>query len=370
MEKNKKPAGKAAQPKPATPPASAPSPAPARPAQSKSTGNKTLLLLGAVIAPLMLLGALAIWLLSRPGTPAVILPAAPASIFTGTVGSVDDCRKQPPFTQKLGFGRSTLLSTAERTVKGLILIEPGQNGQSPRTYQHPSWTMGGYLGPNTFDANGNLYVAPSPRVSLSENPPEKQNTIYKVDGETGEMTVYMTLPVAMPITLRNPYGVMGLTYDCDTNSLYASSVAGSTRNDMVGRVYKIDVNMGDITSRLDNLDAIGVSVFNTPQGKRLYMGSARTQDVLSVALTPQGGFAGQPQVEFSLAGLGPDGNDKARKISFDKANNMLVNGTKFGYNLAPPAAQQRPMTYRYRYDASSNGWTYVDSSAGAGSLVN
>jgi hypothetical protein len=263
-----------------------------------------------------------------------------------------------------------MLSTAERTVKGLILIEPGQDGQSSRTYQHPSWTLGGYLGPNTFDAKGNLYVAPSPRVSLSENPPEKQNTIYKVDGETGVMTTFITLPAALPVTLRNPYGVMGLTYDCETQSLYASSVAGSTRNDMVGRVYKIDVNTGQVTSQLDNIDGIGVGVFNTAQGKRLYIGSARTQDVLSVVLTPQGDFAGAPRVEFSLANLGPDGNDKARKISFDKASNMLVNGTKFNYNLAPPPAQQRPMTYRFRFDPASTGWIYADASAGPGSLVN
>jgi hypothetical protein len=324
----------------------------------------------AVLVPLVLLGALGIWLLSRPNAVAPSTPATPAaSVFTGTVGSVDDCRTLPPFVERLGFSRSTLLSTAERTVMGLILIEPGQGSQVPRTYQHPSWTMAGYLGPNAFDAKGNLYVAPSPRVSLGDNPPEKQNTIYKVDGETGVMTPFVTLPAAAPITLRNPYGVMGLAYDCETNSLYASSVAGSTRNDMAGRIYKIDVNTGEVASQLDNLDAIGVGVFNTTQGKRLYLGSARTQDILSVALTSQGDFAGAPVVEFSLAGLGPDGNDKARKISFDKANNMLVNGTKFNYNLAPPPAQQRPVTYRYRYDPATGGWSHIDASPGMGSLI-
>jgi hypothetical protein len=365
MAKKKRNQSKAAA-KPAPPPASTPSPAPPKAASN----NKTLMLIAAVIVPLVLLGALAIGLLSQAGNSTTATPAPAASVFTGTVGSVDGCRALPPFVERLGFSRSTLLSTAERTVKGLILVEPAQDGQAPRTYQHPSWTMGGYLGANAFDAKGNLYVAPSPRVSLSENPPEKQNTIYRVDGQTGEMTVFITLPAALPITLNNPYGVMGLAYDCETNSLYASSVAGSTRGEMVGRVFRVDVNAGQVASQLDNLDAIGVSVFNTAGGKRLYLGSARTQDVLSVALTPQGDFAGAPVVEFSLAGLGPDGNDKARKISFDKANNMLVNGTKFNYNLAPPPAQQRPMTYRYRYDPSTQGWGLIDSNAAPGSLVN
>lgn len=377
MAKKKKKPGSAASPKPATlqsPVTPAPQAAPAaKPTtqSSQSSNKKIIMIMAAVIAPLILIGAGVIWLLSQNNAPAASVPSTPTEApFTGKVGSVTDCRIQPPFTQKLGFGRTTLLSTAERTVKGLILIEPAPNGGQPRTYQDPSWTMGGYLGANAFDQNGNLYVAPSPRVNLIDNPPEKQNMIYKVDGETGKMTTFITLPAALPITLRNPYGVMGLTYDCETGSLYASSVAGSTRNDMVGRVYKIDVNTGRVTSQLDNFDGIGVGVFNTAQGKRLYIGSARTQDVLSVALTPQGDIAGMPRIEFSLANLGPDGNDKARKISFDKANNMLVNGTKFNYNLAPPAAQQRPMTYRYVYDAATQGWTYADSSAGPGSLVN
>lgn len=324
----------------------------------------------AVLVPLLLLGALAIWLLLRSSAPATTVPAATAVVFSGKAGSVDACRIQPPFTQKLGFGRNTMLSTAERTMKGLVLVEPAQNNAAPRTYQHPTWTMAGYLGPNTFDARGNLYVAPSPRVSLNENPPEKQNTIYRVDGETGEMTAWITLPVAAPITLHNPYGVLGLAYDCETDSVYATSVAGSTRSQMLGRVFRIDASSGKIASQLDNLDGMGVSVFNTTQGKRLFIGSARTQDVLSAALTPQGDFAGAPQVEFSLEGLGPDGNDKARKISFDKANHMLVSGTKFNYNLAPPAAQIRPMTYRFSYDAGTGRWTFLDANAGAGSLVN
>lgn len=365
---NAAPAKPKAQPPASTPPpgGGTPSPTPKPPAKRN---NRWVLLMVAVVAPLLLLGGLAVWLLSRPSAPASA-PAATTIAFSGKFGSVDACRKQPPFTEKLGFGRNTMLSTAERTMIGLVLVEPAANGGTPRTYQHPTWSMAGYLGPNTFDARGNLFVAPSPRVSLNENPPEKQNTIYKVDGETGAMTAWITLPVAAPITLNNPYGVMGLAYDCETDSLYATSVAGSMRSEMLGRVFQIDASSGKIVSQLDNLDGMGVSVFNTSQGKRLFVGSARTQDVLSVALTPEGKFAGAPLVEFSLEGLGPDGNDKARKISFDKANHMLVSGTKFNYNLAPPAAQIRPMTYRFSYDAGTGRWTFLDASAGAGSLVN
>jgi hypothetical protein len=276
------------------------------------------------------------------------------------MGGVTACRQQPKFTQAIGFTRSALLSTADRAVKGLILYEPQQGGP-PKSYQHPSWSSAGYLGPNAIDKDGNIYIAPAPRVNLIDNPPAAQNTIHKVDTNTGEMTPFIALPAVRAPSLTNPYGVLGLAYDCDTNSLYATSVAGSSRQEEVGRIYRIDLNMGKVVAQLDDIDAIGLVVFNSPHGKRLYFGSARTQDVLSAPLDAQGNFAGAPRVDFSLEGIGPEGNDKVRKITIERSNDMVLNGTKFNYNLAPPPAQQRPTEYRYRYDSVTDRWTLVDA---------
>jgi hypothetical protein len=52
-----------------------------------------------------------------------------------------------------------------------------------------------------------------------------------------------------------------------------------------------------------------------------------------------------------------------RKITIERGNDMVINGTKFTYNLAPPAAQLRPMTYRYRYDPATDLWSFVDAVA-------
>jgi hypothetical protein len=320
----------------------------------------------AVITLVVAVAAIAIWLVSRaPSAP----PPAPTAIatvvrFTGAMGGVTGCRQQPQFSQKLGFSRSAVLSTAERTMKGLILFEQAE-GSQPKIYQHPSWTMAGYLGPNTLDTDGNIYLAPSPRVNLIDNPPEQQNKIYKVDADTGVMAEFIALPFERAPSLNNPYGVLGLTYDCDTHSLYASSVAGSSRREEAGRIYRIDLNTGKVASQLEDVDAIGLGVFNGAQGKRLYFGSARTQDVRSIELDAQGNFAGAPRTEFSLQGLGPDGNEKARKIGFERATDMVVNGAKFNFNLAPPPAQQRPMMYRYRYDPGADVWTFVEAASGA-----
>jgi hypothetical protein len=339
-----------------------PKAAPASSAQQQqpAPSNQRSLWVGLAIGALALLSAgLAVWLAGR--SPAAVASATPApSAVAGPIGGVTACRQQPKFTVDIGFSRSALLSTADRTVKGLILYEPQQGG-APKSYQHPTWSSAGYLGANAIDKDGNIYVAPSPRVNLIDNPPAAQNTIHKVDTNTGELTPFINLPAVRAPSLTNPYGVLGLAYDCDTHSLYATSVAGSSREEEAGRIYRIDLNTGKVASQLDDLDAIGLAVFNSPRGKRLYFGSARTQDVMSVPLDGQGNFVGAPRVEFSLEGIGPEGNDKVRKITIERSSDMVLNGTKFNYNLAPPPAQQRPTEYRYRYDPATDGWMLVDA---------
>jgi hypothetical protein len=333
------------------------------------------------IVPIVVLAGVGIWLLSRSATPSA-LPSVTAQAFTaiaptptfqkfaGQIGGVTSCRQQSKFSAQLGFGRNTVLSTAERTVKGLIIVEPSRDQNTPpRTYQHPSWTMGGYLGPSAIDRDGNIYVAPAPRVNLIDNPPERANIIYKVDTNTGVMSEFINLPFAQSPSLNNPYGILGMAYDCDTNSLYASSVAGSTREAEVGRLFHIDLNTGKIVDQRDDNDLMGVGVFNGSQGKRLYFGRTRTQDVQSIELDAQGRFQGEFRDEFSLADLGPDGNDKARKISFDRVNDMVINGTKFNYNLAPPVAQILPAAYRFRYDSAGDRWTFVETTTGPGAVT-
>jgi hypothetical protein len=346
--------------KPSQPPA-APAPTPTARAAPEQTGqrrSRPWLWVG-LVAVLVAGVALVAWLAGRgPAT------AAPAATATGPIGGVTGCRQQPKFTQDIGFSRSALLSTAERTVKGMILYDPQPDGP-PRAYQHPSWSSAGYLGPNAIDKDGNIYVAPAPRVNLIDNPPANQNKVHRVDTATGVMSEYVNLPAVQAPSLSNPYGILGMAYDCDTHSLYVSSVAGSTRRDENGRIFRIDLAAGKVAAVFEGTDAIGVAVFNGSRGKRLYFGSARTQDVRSIALDHQGDFTGTPRSEFSLQGLGPEGNDKVRKITFERGEGMVVNGTKFNYNLAPPPAQQRPTAYRYRYAAATDSWSFVSAAPSA-----
>lgn len=271
------------------------------------------------------------------------------------LGAVVGCQQTPAFVRGLGFGGAVALSTSDRFLQGLILVE------GERKYQHPSWKAAGSLAPIQRDASGNVYAAPAPWIDTLENKPDEQNKIYRIDRQTQEMTEFVELPKIKSPTAENPFGVLGLTFDCDTNSLYAATVAGSTRRETNGGLHQIDVKTGKVVSSKQGVDAIGLGVFNSTRGKRLYYGLARESEIWSVDLNDDGTFTTDARREFSFANLGArGGDDKARRINFAQTAGgfeMIVLGIEFGFNLIAPSEKQ-DFAYRYRYDMTKDVWEY------------
>jgi hypothetical protein len=272
------------------------------------------------------------------------------------------CQAVPNFALEMGYDESAIMSTNE-TLKGLFIYDrPTELGQPlTNVYQHPSWDDAGYLGTPVNDGSGNIYIAPAPRVNLYDNPPEQQNTIFKVDTDSGVMSEYLKLPSAAPPSIDNPFGIVGLAYDCDTESLYAASIAGSDRETEAGIIYHIDLKTGEIKSQINNIDGFGMAVFNRALGKRLYFGLARKSEVWSVALDSEGRIKGKPRFEFSMVGWGPDGDDKARRIVFRQADEMILRGSQFNFNLIA-GSERRQTDYRLRYDPVQDLWLLVENS--------
>jgi hypothetical protein len=303
-------------------------------------GSATVLLLGLAI------GAIAVVTNNAPPAPTPVLLRQP--------GPVNSCRSVPKFATAAGYG-SVNFATDDRAIMGLKMYDPAQ---AENIYRHPSWANAGFLGPLVADGLGNVYVAPVPRINLIDNPPANQNRIYKVDTNTGEMKLWLELPSVAPPPVENPYGVLGIAIDCETNSLYVTSVAGSDRVTERGRIYRIDIATTQVAAQFDGIDAIGVGVYNTARGKRLYFGPTRVSEVRSIALDAQGNFVGTERVEFTLSASKASGSDRARRINFTDQNEMLVNGRQFDYNLIANTIQPN-LLYVYRYRTIDDGWDFV-----------
>jgi outer membrane protein assembly factor BamB len=276
----------------------------------------------------------------------------------------NDCKTPPAFIKKTGFNPArAALSTTENRKMGLILVEFNQNGDTSnggrKYYQDSSWKKAGWLGPILIDPQGNSFVGPVPVINLIDNPPAKQNIIYKVDGNTGEMKKFIELPLAEKISPTNPYGILAFAYLCESNTMYVSTVQGSTRDTEKGFIYAVDATTGDIIDKISNLDAIGMGISYISGKRRLYFGSARTPDVYSVVLSKEGKFIGSPSLEFSIADLGPRGDDKVRRIKFDKTTGyMQIYAVEFNYNLTAPTEKQESI-YAFTWNEETQKWVYT-----------
>jgi hypothetical protein len=266
------------------------------------------------------------------------------------IGPTNGCRRPAAFIAQIGPDTVNQANPGERIYVGVIVRTP-----DGRIYQRPGWEVTGTVGPNAVDEMGNLYVAPVPRIGLDTNPPEEQNRVYRVDSMSGNIALFADLSWAEPPSLANPFGVLGLSYDCDTQSLYATSVAGSGPAAEVGRIYRISPANAEVLDQLEGVDAVGVGVFNGVEGKRLYYGSARTPDVYSIGLDADGNFYGEPRFEFSLAAVKGGNYEMAQRISFTPDNQMIVAGSEFTFSLRAQNDVAENV-YTFNYVNKTDGW--------------
>lgn len=287
------------------------------------------------------------------------------SITKTPLNSPPDCRAKPGFIDRINGidGKRAAISTTELNVNGLTLVELEQpqfpNSKRLKTYQHESWKMAGSVGPFTLDQFGNIYIVPSPKVNVLENPIKDQNIIYVVNSGTGIMEPLINLPydsTLLTSNFRNPFGLIGITYDCEDFTLFASSVLGSTPEIEKGVIFHINPFNKKIISALKNIDAFGMIPIQMGNEKRLLYGLARTGDVYSVLLDNKGQFVGKPRKEFSLEGLGERGDDKVRKFKVNKEGDLEVYGLQFYYNLTAPT-EKPESKYVFHYNSNAMTWS-------------
>jgi hypothetical protein len=249
-------------------------------------------------------------------------------------------------------------STSETRKMGLHLIDASKPMNDPERllFQDSTWKMAGWLGPMLTDNKGNVWCAPVPVVNILHNPTIDQNNLYRVDPRTGKMELFLQLPYEKKsINIDNPYGIIGLAFNCETSTLYVSSVMGSSRATEKGKIYAINTTDQKVQNSITVGDAFGMGVSYKDGFRKLYYGSARNSNVYAIGLNEKGSFVGNPELVFSLEGLGPRGDDKVRKIKEDKNGNLRVYGYEFNYNLTAPTEKQEN-EYLFTYDLNSSKW--------------
>ncbi|MCC7029508.1 MAG: hypothetical protein IT257_04320 [Chitinophagaceae bacterium] len=271
-------------------------------------------------------------------------------------------KKAASFIQKLGLNPAqAAFSSSVNNVKGIVLLQAVAGFQDSFVrYQHPSWAQFGWMGSITADDSGNIYTAPIPFVNNLEHTLSNINSIYKIDQQTGEMELFYSLPKPDSVAGVIPFGVMGLYYDPHARKLYAASIAGSTRDEEKGKIYVIDIAKKEVTDQLDGVDAMAVFVGGITGEKKLYFGTCRNPELRSVLLSKSGHIVSKMQTELSLEGIGPRGNDKARRVRYDQKGNLLIYGIEFDYSLAANSNRVETL-YKFTYSAGEKKWVLSET---------
>ena len=272
-----------------------------------------------------------------------------------TYGNVNTCKSNPPFLHTYGLSPPIYLDLRQRRHNGLTIIEAKPNG---KTLRLPSWDDAGTLGGYVSDHIGNIFVSPMPHVSLFQSPLTLENILYKIDARTGHMDSIFLFPYKKAPHMKNPFGITGMSFDCDTKSIYVASIAGSDPNTEIGAIYQFDPQTNIILDQLSGIDVMGLAVFNTKKDKRLYFGLARKPHIYSIGLDQNGSFVGNTRFEFSLSTIPGGGFDNAQHIQILNNNVMQITGLEFNYTLMAASDPQRNI-YRFSFNPKTDRWTSI-----------
>ncbi len=265
--------------------------------------------------------------------------------------AMDSCRVTPQFVAAVASAPDMALAT-DRREKGLVLRSA--DGAAP-VYQHPTWDDAGYLGAIAYDRQGNVYAAPTPRLSLADNPLTGAATLWRADTASGALQPFVTLPSAA--SERNPFGVLGLFYACGLDTLYVGSVLGSTPTQERGGVIAIHLPDGAQTPLLSDADVMGVLLVRQGAGYTLYAGLARRPEVIALPLDAQGRPLGSPATLLDLTTTGATPQERARKLRLI-GSELVIDLVPFTFSLQPNATDV-PQVRRavWMWDVATGQWT-------------
>ncbi len=256
---------------------------------------------------------------------------------------------------------------------------PNMNYLAP-LYHHPTWTLDnlGKIFGLTLDSDGNLYVAPTTVYGANPNPA----TIKRIDGVTGEITAFATLP-------NNGPAMGNLNYDCVSQTIYVSNFED-------GRIYQLDMK-GAIVSTYHHATA-NVTVGppadpGEPDGQfaplgqrpwavqsnagRLYYSvwvehqqitdPVRDNEVWSVGYVDDSGIIdpATAKLEFSLPTTGGSGSTPVSDISFAQTGWMLVAQRTMSNDNQTSAHQSTT----FEYDYQDGTWVFLGTTYIVGELL-
>jgi len=273
---------------------------------------------------------------TRTVLPPKMLPAIQSSENIGTFMRQRNCVRPPRFLRALNIPQPVMIDLSQKRFKGIALLY----GKHFEKVLHPKqWEQYAHMGTYAPDSSGNLYLVPTPYISIEPTTFNLQKNIYKLDSKTGKLTLWMHIDDIHP-SATNPYGLSAIAYDCDDGTLWAAAIDESDYHEQKGVIYHIDPRSKEILQRLEGVDALSLLLLKSSRGKYLLAGSARDNALYAYPIADRK-LIDKPIKLLEL----PNANEHIRKIKVADTNRLELQSIPFSYTLIAQTAKKDRQFY-------------------------
>jgi len=298
------------------------------------------------IAAVLIVAATAYMVLNSSSQSTNISTAQQVDPDIGSFHYQKRCARPPHFLKQKGISQPVLIDLSQKEYTGIALLY----GRGFKQALHPkSWERFEHLGTYTIDKKGNVFLAPIPFISITSSTFSHQQNIYKLDSDTGTLSIWMHLDEIRP-GANNPFGIISLTYDCDDHTLWVSAIDKSDYRAQKGRIYHIDIASKSLLDTYEGFDALTLSLLHTQKGKYLLAGSARDSGVYAFSLN--GDHIEKPVRLFTL----PSTNLHVRKIKSKGENLLELQAIPFTYALIAQTDTKNRTYYYANKNKTDAAW--------------
>jgi len=263
--------------------------------------------------------------------------------------STKSCVKPPQFLKSLHIPQPVLIDLSQKQFKGIAFFY-GKKFQ--KVLHAKQWETFGALGTYSLDKKGNLYLVPMPYISIEKKTFQQQKSIYKLDSQTGKLSIFLTLKDVFP-SANNPYGIQAITYDCSDETLWVSAIDESNYQSQKGKIYHIDIKNKKIIETVSGIDALSLHIVNATNGKFLLVGSARYNKLYAYALNKNTKVQYPAQELFTL----PLHTEHIRKIKIHKEK-IELQVIPFTYTLIAQTGKEDRVYYQAIWNKINKKWQF------------
>ncbi|WP_456412415.1 hypothetical protein [Thiolapillus sp.] len=269
-------------------------------------------------------------------------PPGPGAFSPGA-----DCARLPQFLGRLKIPQPVLIDLSQKRYTGIAL----HYGRNYEETLHPEvWEKYEHFGTYALNGQGDIYLSPTPFISVRPGTFELQKNIYKLDSKTGALSAFMHFDDVRP-SANNPYGVISLAYDCEDRTLWVSAIDETDYQNQKGVIYQVDPETKEIRQRIEGFDALTVLLLPTGSGKFLLAGSARDNALYAYAIA-EGMASSRPVKLLEL----PVAQERIRKIRIAGKNHLELQTIPFSYTLLAQSTTRDRTYYDAKWDASASRW--------------